>query len=504
MAVKDAIHDSNLLKTLLEAGTALSSSLELEQVLDTIMDWACRIFKAGASSLLLIDEATNTLYFKTATGEQREELKRIRMKMGEGIAGWVAEHNEPLIVNDARSDERHAKDIPDTLGFSTRNILCVPLTIGGKVIGVIEVLNKLKGDFNQGDQEALLILSRNISTALENARRFESVQTESERFHEMLSERYKIIGESELFKTCLGTLEKAAKTTSTILLRGESGTGKEVAARYIHKFSLRANKPLISVNCAAIADTLLESELFGYERGAFTGADKLKKGKFELADGGTIFLDEIGNMSPAIQSKVLRVIQEKEIDRLGGEKTIPVDVRIIAATNSNLEDAIKEGSFREDLFYRLNVISVLLPPLRSRREDIPLLVDHFVARYNRETNKNIRGISSKALNLLMNYAFPGNIRELENIVERAIVLEDSELIQPEQLPIQLRQSADPAMELTSQSDSFPTLDEIERLHIIRALREGGTKTAACKLLGISRPTLDRKVDKYNITVPKRR
>jgi len=223
MGVKDAIHDSNLLKTLLEAGTALSSSLELEQVLDTIMDWACRIFQAGASSLLLIDEATNTLYFKTATGEQREELKRIRMHMGEGIAGWVALHNEPLIVNDARSDFRHAKDIPDSLGFVTRNILCVPLTIDGQVIGVIEVLNKLKSDFNVADQEALQLLARNVSTALENARRFESLQTESERFHEMLAERYKVVGESEIFKTCLHTLEKAARTSSTILLRGETG-----------------------------------------------------------------------------------------------------------------------------------------------------------------------------------------------------------------------------------------------------------------------------------------
>jgi len=500
---KDAIHDSALLKTLLDAGAALSSTLEFDALLDMIMDCACRIFHSGASSLLLIDEDTDTLYFKTATGDKREELKRIRLKMGEGVAGWVALENKAIIVNNPGKDCRHAKEIPALLNFPVKNILCVPLRNGDKTLGVIEVLNKLDGDFSPADQEALELIATNIANAVKNARRFASAQTDSERLGEILDERYKVIGDSAIFRECLRTLEKAAKTNSTILLRGESGTGKEVVARFIHKSSLRANRPLIAVNGAAIADTLLESELFGYVKGAFTGADKSKKGKFELADTGTIFLDEIGSVSPAIQSKLLRVLQEREIDRVGGEKPVPVDVRIIAATNTNLEAQIKEGKFREDLYYRLNVISVVLPPLRSRREDIPLLVDHFILRYNRETNKNIRGISSRALEALIGYDFPGNIRELENIIERAVVLEDGELIQPEQLPNPLRSGVPLAVEAGG-SDGFPTLEDMERSHIIRALDEGETKSAACKLLGISRPTLDRKLGKYGIAPPKRK
>ena len=499
MSIREKILDNQLLKTILDAGTALTSSLEIEDVLLSVMDWTCRIFNAEASSLLLLDEETNTLYFKTATGDNCEELKRIRMDLGEGVAGWVALHDKPLIVNDTKTESRHAKDIPASLGFQTNSILCVPLKASERVIGVIEVLNKMDGDFEESHLEALVMLAASISIALENARKFASVADNSERFQELLDERYKVIGSSQAFREILKTLRKASRSNSTVLLRGESGTGKEVAARFVHKNSLRADKPMVSVNCAAIADTLLESELFGYEKGAFTGAEKLKKGKFELADGGTIFLDEIGNMSPAIQSKILRVLQEKELDRLGGENPVPVDVRVVAATNSDLEKAISDGDFREDLFYRLNVISVVLPPLRSRKEDIPQLVDHFLARYNKETNKNICGVSSRALQLLLNYNYPGNIRELENIIERAVVLEDSELIRPEQLPIQVSTTGGGSdFVLPLQSSRFPTLEEVEKEHILRAVKEAETKSAACKLLAISRPTLDRKLKKYGI------
>lgn len=499
MSIREKILDNHLLKTILGAGAALTSTLEIEDVLVSVMDWTCRIFNAEASSLLLIDEKTNTLYFKTATGDKCEELKRIRMELGEGVAGWVAQNDSPLIVNDTNIEKRHAKEIPATLGFTTNSILCVPLKSGDRVIGVIEVLNKIDGVFDETHSEALSLLAASVANALENARRFASVQDNSERFQELLDERYKIIGSGGSFREILKTLSKAARSNSTVLLRGESGTGKEVAARFVHKNSLRADKPMISVNCAAIADTLLESELFGYEKGAFTGADKLKKGKFELADGGTIFLDEIGNMSPAIQSKILRVLQEREIDRLGGEGTIPVDVRVVAATNSDLEKSISNGDFREDLYYRLNVISVVLPPLRSRKEDIPQLVDHFLARYNKETNKNIRGVSQKTLQLLLNYSFPGNVRELENIIERAVVLEDSELIRPEQLPLQVAMSSgDGDFILPVPASGFPTLEEVEKKHILRAVEEAETKSGACKLLGISRPTLDRKLAKYGI------
>ncbi len=497
--------EGRVLKSLLEAATALHSSLALplDALLDLIMDSACRVFQAGAASLLLLDEDTGTLSFKTATGEKREQLKEVRLKLGEGIAGWVAQTGQPLLIQDPERDQRFHRELGEKLDFRTTSLLCVPLRLDGKVIGVLQILNRLKGRFSEEDLGALELLADQVSQAIRNARLFSGVREESERLSRMIDDRYQPIGESSAFRAVLETALKAAPTKATILLRGESGTGKEVFARTIHRASQRADHPMVCVNCAAISESLLESELFGYERGAFTGAERQKRGKFELANGGTIFLDEVGNMSAAIQSKVLRVLQEREIDRVGGEKPVPVDVRVIAATNGDLERMIQEGRFREDLFYRLNVISLRLPPLRERREDIPLLVDRFVQRYNRELKKDVRGISRKALDRLLGYRFPGNVRELENIVERAVVLEDQELIQPERLPF-------PEASLAAERgpgdpeggpQAFPSLDEMEKRHVVEALRLAkGVKTEACRLLGISRPTLDRKIARYDLAV----
>ncbi|MBI2943243.1 MAG: sigma 54-interacting transcriptional regulator [Candidatus Wallbacteria bacterium] len=501
MAANSRALDHALLRTLLQTGAALTSTLDLDTLLDLIMDSACRILNAGAASLLLIDQETKTLYFKTATGEKREELKHIRLKLGEGIAGWVAKTGRPLIVGDVWNEPKFKREISQKMNYSTQSIVCVPLVVRGRTIGVMEALNKLGGgSFGDEDLEVTSLLAGQVASALDNARQFAVATTASQRLGELLEERYTPVGTSPLFREILTTVAKVAGTRSTVLIRGESGTGKEVVARAIHRQSKRSSRPLVAVNCAALSESLLESELFGHEKGAFTGADRLKKGKFELADSGTIFLDEIGCMSPQLQTKLLRVLQEREVDRLGSDRPIPVDVRVIAATNTDLEAAIRVGRFREDLFYRLNVISITLPPLRARPEDIPTLAAHFVERYNRETSRNIRGLAPAALDALMRYDFPGNVRELENLIERAVVLEDDEWIQPERFPIGPRPPpAGSASDAGPEPSPMIALAEMERRHILAVLeRCGWKKTKACSVLEISRPTLDRKLAGYGV------
>ncbi len=505
MSIPERLLDNALLKALLQTGEVLSSTLDLDPLLDLVMDSACRVLGAGAASLLLIDEETRTLYFKTATGEKREELKNIRLELGEGIAGWVAKEGRPLLVGDVWTEPKFKREISQDIQYPTQSIVCVPLLLRGKTLGVMEALNKLGGaSFTESDVEVLTVLARYVANALDNARRFALARSASDNFQELLHERYAPIGKSAAFREVMKTVAKVAATRSTVLLRGESGTGKEVVARALHQQSRRADKALIAVNCAALSESLLESELFGHEKGSFTGADRQKRGRFEQADGGTIFLDEIGCMSPNLQTKLLRVIQEREVDRLGGDKPIPVDVRVIAATNADLETAIRQGRFREDLFYRLNVITIALPPLRERRDDIPVLAEFFVARYNREVNRAVRGLSQAALDCLMAYDFPGNIRELENLIERAVVLEEEDTIQPERLPF--RGPATAAVPAPAAAGAvgpaIVSLAEMERRYILDVLeRCGWKKTRACNLLQISRPTLDRKLAAYGAERP---
>ncbi len=301
-----------------------------------------------------------------------------------------------------------------------------------------------------------------------------------------------IIGKSRKILEIFDILPDIAESNSNVLIEGPSGTGKEVFARTIHNLSKRKNKPFIAVNCAALPDTLLESELFGYEKGAFTDAIRRKPGRFELANGGTLFLDEIGDTSPALQVKLLRAIQEKEIEPLGGTRTIKVDVRIICATNKDLLSLVKEGKFREDLYYRINVIKISLPPLRERREDIPLLIEHFITKYNAITGKNITGITEDAMNILMSYDYPGNIRELENIIEHAFVLSKNEIIDIDDLPQEIRKS------LISNDEDIFNLEEVEKRAIIKALRKFNNKQKAAEALGIDRTTLWRKLKHYGL------
>jgi two-component system, NtrC family, response regulator HydG len=298
-----------------------------------------------------------------------------------------------------------------------------------------------------------------------------------------------IVGQSAEMKKVFDAIETVAPTDATVLITGESGTGKELVARAVHAGSTRRYHPLVVIHCGALTETLLESELFGHEKGAFTGAQYRKKGKFEIAEGGTVFLDEIGDISLKTQTDLLRVLQEREIVRVGGNQTIKVDFRCVAATNKNLELLIEEGKFRPDLFYRLNVFHIELPALRERREDIPLLVDHFLRKFSREMNKKITRVSPAAMNLLQQQPWPGNIRELENAVERAMVVASEPELREPDFTLKVRNGAT--------SSEIRSLDDVEKAHILRVLEEcGGNQTKAAEVLGIDRVTLHHKLKKY--------
>jgi two-component system NtrC family response regulator len=327
---------------------------------------------------------------------------------------------------------------------------------------------------------------------------------ENAQLRQQLIERYAFDGiasVSHAMEEVLHLAGRVAVSNATVLLRGESGTGKELIARAIHYRSRRADQALVKVNCAALPETLLESELFGHERGAFTGATTRRIGRFEAADRGTLFLDEIGDISPGVQVKLLRVLQEKEFERLGGNETVKVDVRLIAATNRNLEEAIRAGKFREDLYYRLNVVTISLPPLRERREDIPALIEQFIRKYRSENRKEISGVSTEARELLMRYSYPGNVRELENFIERAVVLAKGVNVTTADLPIHLRTTeSDEKLCVKKRGSSLnETLDTVERGLILEALKEAGdVQTRAAEKLGISERVLRYKLRKYRI------
>ncbi len=310
-------------------------------------------------------------------------------------------------------------------------------------------------------------------------------------------EFHNIIGQSAKMQEVFNLIDMVAPTVANVIIYGESGTGKELIARAIHEHSPRKDKPFVTVNCTAIPENLLESELFGHEKGSFTGATSRREGKFKLADGGTIFLDEIGEMSLAMQPKLLRVLQERKFERVGGTEVIEVDVRLVAATNKNLEEAVKEGKFREDLFYRLDVVPIHLPPLRERKEDIPLLAEHFLEKYNRLNSRQIRKISPEAMGLLVNYHWPGNIRELENTIERAVIIARGETILPEYLPLSVQSSSRKKSE--NELEVGMSLKEAEGLLIQKTLEEvGGNKSQAAKVLGITRQTLRNKMREYGL------
>ena len=487
------------LASLIEVNQLLMSTVETEELLRAIIESAIRLFSVEACSIGLIDEATQQVAFAFSLGGAKVE--EFRIAVGQGIAGWVAQTGQEVLSNDVSRDPRFFQGIDKQTGFRTKSVLCAPLKQHNHIIGVIEAMNTtLPTGFTQEDLQLLMAFGGLAATALTRAKAFVSVRNTNAAFQEEIQDRYQlVVGSNVAMQEALRMARTAAATTSTVLLLGESGTGKEVVARAIHQWSPRAEQPFVAVNCTALTPDLLESELFGHEKGSFTGAIAQKKGKFELADGGTIFLDEIGDLPPNLQVKLLRVLQDKEFQHVGGAKNIRVDVRILAATNRNLPQAMQKGAFREDLYYRLNVVSIMLPPLRDRRADVPALVRHFVEHYCREMSRPTMGIESTTLARLQAYAWPGNVRELQNVIERAVVLAQGPEIAIVDLPVEVKEQEVRKTEAwgsgISIDDELPlaeALDAFTRIKIRRTLNvAAGNQTVAAQLLGMPQSNLSR-------------
>jgi Nif-specific regulatory protein len=374
-----------------------------------------------------------------------------------------------------------------------RHVLAAPIITSARTVGVIYFDTSIRGaPFLEDHLEIASSVGAILGLALENARRLEWLETENLRLHEAVDIEHDMVGVSPRMRDVYQFVSKVAPTDSTVLIRGESGTGKELVARAIHRNSPRAGMPFLAINCASLSETLLESELFGHEKGAFTGAIAQKRGKLELADRGTVFLDEVGEMPPACQSRLLRLIQEREFERVGGTRQIRSDIRLIAATNRDLEAAIERGAFRKDLYYRLNVVSVTMPPLRDRREDIPLLATHFVDKHGKRARRRVTGIAPEALSCLKAHDWPGNVRDLENAIERAVVLGSTDLIMAEDLPETVFESA-PRGAGTIGGYHEAIRDEKMRIILAALDQAEGSFTEAAKLLGIHPNYLHRLV-----------
>ncbi len=476
----------------------VSSVLDLDKLLELIIDTATKMMQAKASSLLLLDPKTKKLYFKVAIGERKEEVRKYEINLGQGIAGLVAQTGEPLLIQDVTHDPRWYKQISESIGFQTRSIACVPMKVGDEIIGVVEIIDKEDGSPIQNeDMKTLTVFAELASLAISNARKINRVQRENRDLKEELWEKYQIIGESPILKKAISDALKVANSRTSTMILGESGTGKELLARLIHNVGPRKEKPLIILNCAALPETLLESELFGYEKGAFTGALTRKIGKFELADEGTLFLDEIGEMTQGMQAKLLGVLQEGVFYRVGGNTAIGVDVRILCATNKDIAREVGEGRFREDLYYRLNVVQIHMPALRERREDITLVVDYFLAMFKQERGFLDLPISKGAMDKMLQYDWPGNVRELRNAIERAVVMGNGKEVLPEDLPIGGAKTSPPALELGLSLKEAE--DRFKKEFICVNLKyHNGNRTKAAKTMGIQRTYLSRLISKYGL------
>lgn len=434
---------SDKLKALIEINGKINSSYsDVNALMVYILEAAMRLVECESSSLLTINKEDGSLSFAVALGPKGAEAKNIPVDK-QSIAGWVAEHREPVIIENVAEDPRFYTLVQQKTGYISHTMLAVPMSIDNNVLGVIELLNKSGGrKFDDSDLQLLLLLSSQAAVAYNNAASFKNVKEEIQNLQNTITgtnEYHSFIAKSPSTTDLIHIVDEIAKTTTSVLITGESGVGKELFAEQIHIKSPRCNKPFVRVNCAALAPSLLESELFGHVKGAFTDASTDREGRFELANGGTIFLDEIGELPIELQAKLLRVLQERTFERVGSSETISVDVRIVAATNKDLEQMVQDGKFRNDLYYRLNVVPLRIPPLRNRKEDIEPLATFFLNKFSSETKKKFEGFSDEALTYLQNYEWPGNIRELENTIERACVFGNVPLIQPADLGLNIKE-----------------------------------------------------------------
>lgn len=494
---------------LYEISKILGSSLDLKSNLKSAMKVLSGFMDMTRGTVAL--KVDNEIAIIAAHGLSEEEIKKGRYKLGEGIMGRVAKLGSPIVIPNVGDEPLFLNRTEARKEIKKTNIafICVPIKFKSEVLGVISV-DRLFGARAVSFEEDVRLLkiiasliAQSVKLTKDVEEQKEALIEEAEELKRKLKGKYRIenvIGQSERMQEVFEAVHRVAASKATVLLRGESGTGKELIAKAVHYMSPRAKGPFIKFSCASIPEGLLESELLGHEKGAFTGAVSLRKGRFELADKGTIFLDEIGDLPLNLQPKILRVLQEREFERVGGEKTLKTDVRLIAATSRDIEDLIREKMFREDLYYRLNVVPILLPPLRDRKEDIPLLIDFFLRQCNKENNKAVK-ISPAALNVLIDYLWPGNVRELENTVERLVVMTKGNTIRVSDLPSTL--SAPITRELSIQGSLRSTIKETESLRIIEALEKTGwIQAKAAKLLGITPRQIGYKILKYGIKTDK--
>jgi Nif-specific regulatory protein len=498
------LNDVHLLN---DIAKGLAESLDLQQTLRAILKSLDTHLKLQRGTITLLNPDTETINIEIAHGLSEKSQKMGIYKMGEGVTGTVVQTGKAIVVPDISKDNRfvHKTGVHESSRGRRTAFFCVPIKLEGVTIGALSVDRQADKytDF-EGHVRLLNIISTMIAQAVKLNKLVESEQRqlrdENIRLRQELKARFNIhnmVGSSNAMQEVYRLIEQVSDSNTTVLIRGESGTGKDLVAHALHYNSPRSERPFIKVNCTALPETLLESELFGHEKGAFTGATERKIGRFERAHSGTIFLDEIGDFPVTLQVKLLRVIQFKEFERLGGTETIKTNVRIIVATNKHLEQQIQQGIFREDLYYRINVFPIYLPPLRERKDDIMQLADYFLEKYATENHKHITRISTPAIEMLTSYHWPGNIRELENCIERAVLLCDRDVIRSEHLP--------PSLQMIRKTETVAgqSLTEIiankERELIIDALKKsGGQQRLTAKELGITERILGYKIKKYAI------
>jgi len=541
------------LELISRVGQNLNSILDIDQVLTVLLNEVRNLLNISGASIWLVDRESGDIVCRQAAGVHTKKVRGHRLKEKNGIAGWVAASGQSVIVFDTRHDSRHNSGVAQKMDIEFRSILSVPLLTTGDIIGVIQVVDIAPNRFKAKHQTLLEALAGTAAIAIRNARLFRDLtrrtatlkktifklareidqrkkaEAELNKYKQQLEKKVErqtveldqswkalagingaprkeqrfgeIIGKSEAMQRVYTLIQNLADVSATVLITGESGTGKEMVASALHTGNRHRNNPYAKVNCSALSDSVLESELFGHVKGAFTGAYKNKIGWFQKAANGTILLDEIGDISTDCQKRLLRVLQEREFERLGDTTTLPMRARIVAATNQELQDKVNRGGFRQDLYYRLKVVEIRLPSLRQRVEDIPLLIHHFLKTFNRQLSKNIEGLSPEVLRLMMTYHWPGNVRELRNTLEYICILCKGRIIIRDDLPADFPGEQDsqslPIPPGTNPSPSRPL--QTNRETLLKVLeQEQWNKTRAAEVLGISRRTLYRRLKEYQI------
>jgi Nif-specific regulatory protein len=492
------------LQLLYHVSRLLDTSLDLREIVSPVLEALAAHMNMNYGTLTLLNRKTGDILIEAAHGLSPQQARRGRYKLGEGVTGQVILTGEPAVIP-RKSESPLLLDKTRRGKDADTSFICVPIKVGQEVVGALSVDQTFVPDANlQEDARLLSIIASLIAQAVKLRRiaqeERDRLAEENERLKQELRERFRpsnIVGNSHEMQQVYDQIAQVSKSNATVLILGETGTGKELVAHAIHYNSDRTDKPFVKAHCAALPENLIESELFGHVKGAFTGAIADRKGRFEMAHGGTLFLDEIGDVPPAIQIKLLRVLQEREFERVGDTRTMKVNVRMLAATNRNLQEMVAQGKFREDLYYRLNVFPIYVPPLRTRKTDVVLLADFFLEKYAKEQGKRVRRLSSAVIDMLMSYHWPGNVRELENCLERAVLVAEGDVIHPYHLPPTLQTAEASGTAVTGSLKE--RVDAFERDLIVDALKSTrGNMAAAARNLETTQRIFGYKVHQYAI------